>query len=162
MKLTLPERVHGAPPSGEHAPVSVPGLQQLARLVTGEPQATLRRLLMLLCEQLAMDVAVVCSLEPEGRRRVRLTILADGTLVDAAASRSPVDETWCGHVLDESPLLVEDVTTRPELQALPGTFQLRVVSYAASSCATSRAPRPGRCTPSDIHDTPPSMCATAR
>jgi hypothetical protein len=130
MKLILRERLHGAQLAVEDAPVSVPELQQLARLVTGEPRAVLRRLLMLLCEQLAMDVAVVCSLEADAHRTVRVAVMADGTVLDAAASRSPVGETWCGHVLDESPLLVKDVTTSPELQALPEAPKLRVGSYA--------------------------------
>lgn len=110
--------------------VSVPELQRLARLVTGEPRAVLRRLLMLLCEQLAMDVAVVCSIEPDGLRTIRFVVGADGALLDGTGSREQVGQTWCGYVLGESPLLVDDVAGRPALAALPGTAEAGVVSFA--------------------------------
>lgn len=130
MTLTLPERLRVAAPAVDHAVVSVPELQQLARLVTGEPRAALRRLLMLLCEQLAMDIAVVCSVDDDGHRTVRLAVAADGSVLVGTGTRAPVGETWCGHVGGGSPLLVDDATTRPELQALPATSEYGVMSYA--------------------------------
>ncbi len=71
-------------------------------------QSALRRLLMLLCVQLAMDVTVVGSLELDAHRTGRPAVRADGTRLAAAASRTRVEETWCRHVLDHNPLLVKD------------------------------------------------------
>ncbi len=130
MTLTSGERLRAAFPVGEHPDMAAPQLQQLARLVPGEPRAVMRRLLMLLCEQLAMDAAIVCSFEPEAHRTIRFAVRADGTVLEGVGARAPVDQTWCGHVLGGSPLLVDDVRSYPELQALAGTSQFGIVSYA--------------------------------
>jgi hypothetical protein len=99
--------------------------------VTGEPRSVLRRLLLLVCEQLAMDFAVVCTLEPGSQRTVRMAVRADGSLLDEVdGSCAPLEETWCGHVVGESPLLVDDVRLRPELDALPATAEYWIRSYA--------------------------------
>jgi diguanylate cyclase len=130
MTLTLPERLrHPSPSHGGRGPV--PELQQLARLIGGEPRDVLRRLLLLVCEQLAMDVAVVCTLGPGGRRTVRMTVRADGTAVEEVEGTSaPLPTTWCGHVLEASPLLVADVRLHPELEDLPATAEFWIRSFA--------------------------------
>ncbi len=130
MTVTSAERLRDLRVCGDHRRVAVPELQALARLVTGEPPAALRRLLVLVCEQLGMDVAVLCSLEPDGQRTIRMVVAADGTLLDGAGSRSALDETWCGHVASRSPLLVADVLEEPALRAPAGTTEVGMASYA--------------------------------
>ena len=110
--------------------VAVPELQQLARLVAGEPRAALQRLLVLACEQLAMDVAFVSLLTPTGSRTVRLAVRADGTTFPGGEGRlEPLSDTWCGRVVAEGSLLIGDVADRPELQAIPATAELGIASY---------------------------------
>ena len=114
-----------------HAPVTaVPELQQLARLVAGEPRSALRRLLMLACEQLAMDVAFVSLLTPGRTRTIRLAVHADGTTAaDAEGRRDSLTDSWCGRVVAEDSLMVGDVADRPDLQELAVTDELAIVSY---------------------------------
>ena len=110
---------------------SAPELQQLARTVTGEPQAALRRLLVLVCEQLAMDAAFVCAVDGAGRRTIRVAVRADGSVVPGAEGRrEPVEDTWCGEVVRGGPLLVDDVADRADLAALAVTSQFGIGSYA--------------------------------
>ena len=118
-------------PLRHHAPMTaVPELQQLARLVTGEPRSALRRLLMLACEQLAMDVAFVSLLDPAGSRTIRLAVHADGTSFPGGEGRvEPLADAWCGQVVAEGSLMVGDVADRPDLQALPVTAELAIASY---------------------------------
>lgn len=110
--------------------MSMPELQQLARLVTGEPHEVLRRLLVLLCEQLAMDIAVVCTLAPGAQPTVRMAVQADGSVLEIGGATEPLAATFCGHVVDASPLLVDDVRLRPELQALPSSSAFGIRAYA--------------------------------
>ncbi|HXH80533.1 diguanylate cyclase domain-containing protein [Nocardioides sp.] len=107
----------------------VPALQELARLVEGEPQAALQRLLTLACEQLAMDVAFVSVLDGTGNRTVLQSVHADGTAGPAGLTE-PVDATWCGRVMDDGSLLVDDAREDAALQALPSTKAFSIVSYA--------------------------------
>ena len=112
------------------APVTaVPALQELARLVSGEPQAALRRLLTLVCEQLAMDVAFVGVLDGAGNRTVRLSALADGTPGPAGITE-PLDASWCGRVVQDGVLMVDDGRADPALQALPSTAAFGIVAFA--------------------------------
>lgn len=117
-------------PNDHDVAVSVPQLQQLARLVAGEPHVVLRRLLMLLCEQLAMDVAIVCSLESAAQRTMRMAVRADGAAAEGQGTSASLAETFCGHVLSGPPLLVDDVRQHPELHALAATTDLGIRSYA--------------------------------
>lgn len=108
---------------------AVPTLQQLARLVSGDPPAVLQRLLTLACEQLAMDVAFVSVLDGAGNRTVRQSVHADGTAGPTGLTE-PLDATWCGRVVVDGPLLVDDARDDSSLQALPSTQAFSIVSYA--------------------------------
>ena len=132
---------------------AVPELQRLARLVTGEPRSVLRRLLVLACEQLAMDVALVSVVTPDGCRTVRLAVHADGTPLPGGEGRhEPLPDTWCGRVVAEGSLLVADASQHPDLQGLAVTGALDIASYAGvvlrdragavvgTLCALGRAP----------------------
>ncbi|HWI42412.1 MAG TPA: sensor domain-containing diguanylate cyclase [Nocardioides sp.] len=57
---------------------AVPVLQELARLVVGEPDVVLRKLLMLVCEQLTTDAALVSLTDDEGSETVQMSVRADG------------------------------------------------------------------------------------
>lgn len=81
---------------------AVPALQELARLVEGEPQAALQHLLTLACEQLAMDVAFVSVLDGIGNRTVRQSALADGTAGPTGPTEW-LDDSCCGRVAQEGP-----------------------------------------------------------
>ena len=111
------------------AVTAVPTLQELARLVDGEPSEALRRLLTLVCEQLAMDVAFVSVLDASGNRTVRLSALRDGTAGPSGLTE-PLDTTWCGRVVGDGVLMVDDARGDAALQALPSTSALGIVSYA--------------------------------
>ncbi len=103
MSTTWAERAASVPrPRDDATVVAVPELQQLARLVTGAPRAALRRLLVLACEQLAMDLAFVSLLTPNGSRTVRLAVHADGSPApEAEGLLQPLSDTWCGRVVAE-------------------------------------------------------------
>lgn len=132
MTLACPERLRRPVRLSDDArvPVPVPELQQLARLAVGEPRVVLRRLLKLLCELLAMDVGVVCTVEAGGRRTVRMAVRADGTSLAEEGASADLSDTWCARVLDTSPLLVDDVRLRPDLDAMPVSADLGIRSYA--------------------------------
>ncbi len=109
----------------------VPALQALARRVTGTPAAVLSELLGLVCEQLAMDVALVATVTADGRRVVRAAVRADGAALPGVVERSdPLAETWCGAAVEEGSVLVRDVADRPDLAALPVTAAFGIASYA--------------------------------
>lgn len=108
---------------------AVPALQQLARLIAGEPQTALGRLLTLVCEQLAMDVAFVALLDGAGNRTVRYSSRADGTPGPVGLCE-PLADTWCGRVVEDGVLTVNDSRTHPELLALSSTTEFGIVSYA--------------------------------
>jgi diguanylate cyclase (GGDEF)-like protein len=132
---------------------AAPVLQELARLVAGEPPVALGRLLTLVCEQLAMDVAFVSLLDSEGNRTVRQSVYADGTPGPAGLTglTGPLDATWCGRVVEDGVLTVSD-RPDPELRVLPSTTHLEIVSFAGvplhdqhgavlgSLCAVGRNP----------------------
>jgi diguanylate cyclase len=106
-------------------------LRGLARAVTGAPQETLTRLLVLICEQLGMDLAFVSLLDEAGNRTVLLAVDADGTeLLQARDLRQPLAETWCGPVLEHDGLRVGDVRDEPSLLALELTHDFQIASYA--------------------------------
>ncbi|MCW2681953.1 MAG: Diguanylate cyclase (GGDEF)-like protein [Frankiales bacterium] len=130
--MTLPDHPRLDALEVDRARGSVPELQQLARTVAGEPRAVLRRLLLLVCEQLGMDAAVLCTVEPGGAQRtVRMALQADGTVVpDVEGRTAPLAQTWCGHVVEADLLFVGDVQLRPELQGLAATADHRIRSYA--------------------------------
>jgi hypothetical protein len=130
--VTLPDHPRLDALEVDRARGSVPELQQLARTVAGEPRAVLRRLLLLVCEQLGMDAAVLCTVEPGGAQRtVRMALQADGTVVpDVEGRTAPLAQTWCGHVVEADLLFVGDVQLRPELQGLAATADHRIRSYA--------------------------------
>jgi diguanylate cyclase len=117
---------------------SVPELQQLARLVTGEPRAALRRLLLLVCEQLAMDLAFVSVVDEQEQRTVRVAVRSDGSAVRSDGSEAagaegrsePLAQSWCGRVVTDGLVLVHDTADHPELQRLPATEEFRIASYA--------------------------------
>ena len=111
------------------AMTAVPALQDLARLVVGEPSESLRRLLTLVCEQLAMDIAFVSALDDAGNRTVRLSALRDGTAGPSGLTE-PLDTTWCGRVVQDGVLMVDDARGDAALQALPSTTAFGIVSYA--------------------------------
>ncbi len=106
----------------------VPTLQSLARLVAGEPQAALQRLLTLACEQLAMDVAFVSVLDGSDNRTVRQSAYADGTAGPAGITDT-LDATWCGRVVHGGPMLVRDARTDISLQSLPSPQGRPIISY---------------------------------
>lgn len=108
---------------------AVPALQELARLVAGEPRTGLGRLLTLVCEQLALDVAFVSLLDGAGNRTVRQSALADGTPGPAGLTE-PLAATWCGRVVEEGVLIVNDARADRALQALPSTTDFGIVSFA--------------------------------
>lgn len=108
---------------------SVPTLQQLARLVAGEPDDALHRLLTLVCEQLAMDLAFVSVLDPGGTRTVRQSAYADGRSGPAGLTE-PLEATWCGRVVQDGPSMFADAREDAALQALPSTTAFSIVSFA--------------------------------
>ena len=132
----------------------VPELQQLAQRVSGDPPAALRRLLVLVCELLAMDAAWVAFLTQDGRCSVQVAVHADGTeAADLMGAPPSLTQTWCGHLLDEGLLLVADVAGRPDLEVPGGTAVAGVVSAAGvvlrdeagpigTLCAVSYQPHP--------------------
>jgi diguanylate cyclase (GGDEF)-like protein len=106
---------------------AVPALQELARLVAGEPEAALSRLLALVCEQLAMDVAFV-------------SLLGGGSIIGpvragnaaGAAGLVPEDDTWRDRTLVDGPVMVADVASDPVLRALPSTASCGIASFAGA------------------------------
>ncbi len=108
-------------------PVST--LMELARLVDGEPEEALRRLLTLTCEQLAMDLAFVSVLDGAGNRTVRQSVHADGTPGPVGLT-GPVEDTWCGRVIEQGSTLIRDGRGDAGLMALPSTALHSIVSYA--------------------------------
>lgn len=107
----------------------VPALQELARLVAGEPRVVLGRLLTLVCEQLAMDLAFVSLLDGAGNRTVRQSAHADGTPGPTGLTE-PLADTWCGRVVGDGALIVNDARGDRALQALPSTTDIGIVSFA--------------------------------
>ena len=129
-----------------------PELQALARGLAGPPREALRRILLLVAEQLGMDVAFVTTLTPDGQRVVRMALTADGRSLDAVEGLSePLGETWCGEVLAREGLMVADAATEPRLQGVPSTQLLGIGCHAGvpvryegevvgTLCAVARAP----------------------
>ncbi|WP_167289004.1 sensor domain-containing diguanylate cyclase [Nocardioides seonyuensis] len=109
---------------------SVPVLQGLARMVSGEPHDALQRLLALACEQLAMDFAFVSVLDGAGNRTVRQSSYADGT-AGPVGLLEPLEATWCGLVVTDGPMLVGDARLEDALQARAKGANRSIVSYAA-------------------------------
>lgn len=96
-------------------------LRQLAQRVPGDPSAVLHRLLVLLCELLAMDAAWVAVRTHDGRHAVRVAVRADGTVAaDLLERDEPMTQSWSRHVQDDEGqlLLVADVADWPALQSL--------------------------------------------
>ena len=92
----------------------IPELQRLARSCTGNPEQAIVQLLRLLCEQLDMSLAMIGTVE-QGLHTARLVVeSATGRRPDLELTR-PADQTWCGAVSGDAPLVVRDVTTLPEL-----------------------------------------------
>ncbi len=108
---------------------SIPALQELARLIGGEPRAALGRLLALVCELLAMDASFVSVCDSAGGPTVRLWVQADGSS-DPAGLAEVLDATWCGQVEENGPLFISDVRDGVSPQPLPSTAMLPIVSYA--------------------------------
>jgi len=103
-------------------------LQQLARLVPGEPEVALTRLLTLVCEQLAMDVAFVTVLDAAGNRDIRLPTQRDG----APGAFEPADSSAaarCGRAVEDGPLLVPDARDDART-GLTSTATVPIGSYA--------------------------------
>ncbi|PKW27511.1 sensor domain-containing diguanylate cyclase [Phycicoccus duodecadis] len=103
-------------------------LQHLARLVGGEPRVAVTRLLTLVCEQLAMDLAFVTVRGDDGDSTVRLPTRRDGT-PGVLGPEEVAAAAWCGRAAEHGPLLVQDA--REELaDAAPLTAAAWIVSYA--------------------------------
>ena len=129
-------------------------LQALARTVAGPPRAALRRLLVLVCEQLGMDLAFVSALTPDDQRVLRVVVSADGHhLTEMEGLSQLLEETWCGEVLARDGLMVADAADEPALQALPITSAAGIACHAGvplrsgervvgTLCAISRRPHP--------------------
>lgn len=106
-------------------------LQELARSVTGDPRAVVRRLLVLVCEVLSMDLAFVSVLSADGQRTVRIAVSADGLDVPGAQGLSePLGRSWCGQVVRDGALLIGDARQHPSLHELPSTSLFGIGSYA--------------------------------
>ena len=89
----------------------------------------LRRVLLLLCEQLGMDLAYITTVEGESRT-VRIAVASDGGTVEAAEGLTePLSQSWCGHVLAAEVLLVADAAAHPVLLALPSTTAFGIASH---------------------------------
>ena len=109
----------------------MPELQQFARSVTGDRGAGLRRLLVLVCELLKLDLAFVGVLTPYDQRIIRLAVQVDGLDVPGAAGLSePLARTWCSRVVQDGTLLIADARQHPTLQELPSTSLFGIASYA--------------------------------
>ncbi len=105
---------------------SVPELQQLALLVGGQPRAAVRRLLLLLCELVGMDIGFVSTVAA-GQCTVRVAVRADGEVAEGVVGMSePLDAGWWADVAEAGSLLVTD--TRGQRGALASL--LGVGSYA--------------------------------
>lgn len=112
-------------------PVSMQQLKTLARAMTGSPEQSLHRLLVLICEQLSMDVAFVSELDGASHRVVRRAVRRDGTVLEEAIGlREPLSDSWCGRVIATDGLLVGDVGDTEDLLALPSTAAFGIRSYA--------------------------------
>ena len=107
----------------------VPVLQELARRIAGEPAAALQRLLALVCEQLAMDIAFASVLDGDGNRTVRLSVHADGTPGPVGLTE-PLESSWCGRVVTACLLFSHSARGDAGLQALPSTAEHGIVSFA--------------------------------
>ncbi|MDP3712397.1 MAG: diguanylate cyclase [Mycobacteriales bacterium] len=108
-----------------------PALQRLARSVPGPPRSALAQLLLLLCEQLGLELAFAATLGADGTRTLRVAVTASGGPVPGVEGRTePLDETWCGRVVEQGVLLVPDVAQEPELQVLRSTAAFGIVSHA--------------------------------
>ncbi len=108
---------------------AVRSLRDLARRAAEEPQVALRRVLTLVCELLAMDVAFVSVIDDAGNRTVRLSVYSDGTLGPTGFTE-PLETTWCGLVVRDDGVLVDDARGGAAYDALPLTAALGIVSYA--------------------------------
>lgn len=82
-------------------------LQQLARLLDGEPHLVLRRLLAFACEHLAVDTVVVTVVGADGRHTIRLAVLADGTDAELDPDTT-ADVVRRSALAAHGPLLVHD------------------------------------------------------
>ncbi len=106
-------------------------LEDLARAMTGSPEQSLHRLLVLACEQLSMDIAFVSELDGDSHRIVRRAVRRDGTVLEQALGlREPLAASWCGRVVAAQGLLVGDVGDHEDLVALPATAAFAIRSYA--------------------------------
>ena len=121
---------HPSPaPAAPHPPASQ--LRALARAVAGNPRESLTRLLVLVCEQLGMELALVSLFDDDGNRIVRLAVDAGGSeLIEARDLSTPLAETWCGPMVENDGMRVGDVNDEPFLAALPITREFDIASYA--------------------------------
>jgi len=76
-----------------------------------------------------MDVALVSLLDGAGNRTVRQSACADGSTGPAGLTE-PLDATWCGRVVKDGVLTVNDARADCSLQALPSTAAFGIVSFA--------------------------------
>ncbi len=106
-------------------------LRELAKAVRGSPSEALSRLLVLLCEQLDMDVALVSRLDSAGNSSVRRAIGADGQeLLQDRALHKPLVDAWGRAVVQQEALLVGDVGDDPRLRPLDITVDLQIGCFA--------------------------------
>ncbi len=106
-------------------------LKALAGAMTSSPEESLRRLLILACEQLSMDLAFVGQLDGDSHRVVRQAVTRHGSVVaEAVGLREALVDSWCGRVLDGDGLLIGEVSGRDDLLRLPTTSAFDIQSYA--------------------------------
>lgn len=104
-------------------------MQQLARLVPGEPHVALPRLLALVCEQLAMDAAFVTALR-SGLHEVRVSTNRDGTLRAFTPVETLAASAFARLVAD-GPVMIADARGDGSNVAL-STTTLSLASYAGA------------------------------
>lgn len=109
-------------------------LSRLVRLDDGEPASVARRVLLLGCELLGMDIGYLTVVDLAAQtpsRRVVMAVDRHGSDVPGAEGwEEPLDVSWCGRVVADGALLVRDVSGEPDLAGLPSTARFGIVSHA--------------------------------
>ncbi len=110
----------------------VPELKRLVRQVVDDPESALIQVLLLVCEQLDMRIAVLGTITEE-IHTVDVAVRAGFGRDRSLEGSRPVGESFCSRVPENASLVVTDIATVPELAGLEVTQLLDVGCYAGTT-----------------------------
>ena len=110
----------------------VPELKRLVRQVVDDPESALIQVLLLVCEQLDMRIAVLGTIAEE-IHTVDVAVRAGFGRDRSLEGSRPVGESFCSRVPENASLVVTDIATVPELAGLEVTQLLDVGCYAGTT-----------------------------